>query len=204
MDQFSFFDEPPPLAVPHAQVPYHQRQVVFFGIRLPELGAEAAEVNRMLRRSHGPTGTSYDADRLHISLLRIGDRDKLSNEDLELLRRAASQVPFTPFPISFEAVLSFDGHARGDSRPPIVFPVADGAAEIISLARDIEARLHRKLPIEGEPPPSPHMTLMRDRVRVPLTALTPPFGARITGFELICSIRTEHRYETLWRSGAAC
>lgn len=42
------------------------------------------------------------------------------------------------------------------------------------------------------------MTLMRDRVRIPPTTLRPPFGAHVTGFELICSVRAEHRYETLW------
>lgn len=198
MDQLSFFDEPPPLAVPLAQVPYHRREVVFFGIRIPELGPEAADVCRMLRRSHGLAGIPYDASRLHVSLLRVGDGDKLSDDDLDRLRRAASQVPFTPFPISFETVLSYDGHAVRDERRPVVFPVADGAAEIIALARDIEAKLYRRLPIEGEPPPSPHLTLLRDRTRVPLTALNPPFGTRVMGFELICSHRGEHRYSTLW------
>lgn len=152
MDQFSFFDEAPQVAVPQAHVPYHQRQVVFFGIRLCELGPEAADVCRMLRRSHGLTGIPYDADRLHVSLLRVGNRDKITDDDLEGLRHAAAQVPFSPFPISFETVLSFDGNARRDDRPPIVFPVADGAAEIISLARDIQAKLGRILPLEGEPP----------------------------------------------------
>ncbi len=198
MDQLSFFDDPlPPETVP-AAVPYHDRSVVFFGIRLPELAPDAAEVCRMLRRSHGLTGRAYGEDRLHVSLLRVGDRDKLSDADIDGLRRAASQVRVTPFPVSFELVMSYDGHARRDSRPAVVFPVADGAAEIIALARDIEAKLHRRLPIEGEAPPSPHMTLLRDRIRVPLTALDPPFGARITGFELICSHRRSHTYETLW------
>ena len=198
MDQLSFFDEAPTAEPPPARISYFDREIVFFGIRLPEVGEEAAEVHRMLRRSHGVIGSSYRADGLHVSLLRVGDRDKLTNDDLDRLRRAASQVPFTPFAISFETVLSFDGDGRRDRRPPIVFPVADGAAEIISLARDLEAKLHRQLPIEGEPPPTPHMTLLRDRVRVPPTALNPPFGARVTGFELICSVRAEHRYETLW------
>lgn len=195
MDQLSLFGEP---AAPPLQVPFHEREIVFFGIRLPELAPEAADVYRMLRRSHGLTGIPYEPDRLHVSLLRVGERDRLTDSDIAQLRQAASAVPFTPFPVSFETVLSYDGHAGRDDRRPIVFPVADGAADIIALARDIEAKLHRRLPLEGEPPPSPHLTLLRDRARLPLTALDPPFGARITGFELICSIRKDKRYDTLW------
>ena len=196
MDQFSFFAEP--AASP--QAPFYQRDVVFFGIRLPELGAEAADVHRMLRRSHGLTGIPYQPGRLHVSLLRVGARDRLSADDIRQLQRAASAVSFRPFPISFEMIVSYDGNSRRDDKRPIVFPVADGAAEIIALARNIEAGLHHALPIEGEPPPSPHMTLLRDRIHIPPTALDPPFGARVTGFELICSHRRERRYETLWAS----
>ena len=185
-------------ARPKSPVPFYARDVVFFGIRLSELGNEAADVHRMLKRSHGLTGIPYQASRLHVSLLRVGDREKLSAEDLEALGGAASRVRVTSFPISFEKVFSFDGNAGRDERRAVVFPVAEGAAEVIALARDIEDALDRRVHIEGQPPPSPHMTLLRDRVRVPPTSLDPPFGARVTGFELICSHRIEHRYSKLW------
>lgn len=197
MDQLSFFDDAPSVARA-VDVPFQQRDVVFFAIRLAELGPEVADVHRMLRRSHGLTGTSYGADRLHISLLRVGDRDQLTERDLAALRAAASRVSVAPFAVTFETVMSFDGNAGRHDLRPVVFPVADGAGEIISLARDIEASIHRRVPVEGQAPPSPHLTLVRDRARVPLTALDPPLGARVTGFELICSHRREHRYSSLW------
>jgi 2'-5' RNA ligase len=198
MDQLSFFDDSSPNSAPPAQTPFLLHDVVFFGVRLLELGQEVTEVHRMLKRSHGLTGIPYEADRLHVSLLRVGERDKLNEEDIEELRRAASRVSFAPFAITFETVLSYDGNGRRDERRAVVFPVADGAAEIIALARDIEARVYRRLRVEGEAPPSPHMTLLRDRARVPLTALDPPFGARVTRFELICSHRSQRTYATLW------
>ncbi len=198
MEQLSLFNEPQPPAAQPVPLPLYQRDVVFFGIRLSELGPEVADVFRMLRRSHGLTGVPYQPSRLHVSLLRVGERDKLTDDDLEQLRRAASRVSVIPFPIIFETVLSYDGNARTDEKRPVVLPVADGAAEIIALARDIEAALHGHLPVEGGPPPSPHLTLVRDQVRIPLTALDPPFGASVTGFELIWSHRRERRYSTLW------
>ena len=149
MEQLSFFNDPPPSAAQRAQVPFYQRDVVFFGIRLSELGPEVADVQRMLKRSHSLTGVPYQPDRLHVSLLRVGERDTLTEADLEQLRGAASRVSFSSFPVVFETVLSYDGNAGADEKRPVVFPVTDGAAEIIALARDIEAALHRRLQIEG-------------------------------------------------------
>src|SRR5262245_27548701 len=105
MHQLSFLDEAP--AAPSAQLPFYKRDVVFFGIRLPELGAEAIDLYRRLRRSHGLSGIPYQPNRLHVSLLRVGDRDRLTDDDLEQLRQAASAVSFTAFPIAFETIMSF-------------------------------------------------------------------------------------------------
>lgn len=197
MEQLAFFPDPSVTARP-TEPSHYEREVVFFGIRLEELGEEVAQVHRMLRRSHGLTGIPYQPSRLHISLLRVGNRAKVTERELGELRGAASRVRVAPFPISFETVLSFDGNGGREDKRPVVFPVADGAADIIALARDIEAELYRRVEIEGQPSTSPHMTLLRDRVRLPATALDPPFGARVTGFELICSERSKRRYVTLW------
>lgn len=145
MEQLSFF----PDSKPRTGLPYHQRAVVFFCVRLTELGSEAADVSRMLRRNHRLTGVSYDADRLHVSLIRVGDRDRLTEDDVLMLKDAAARVAVNPFPISFETVLSFDGQAGSNDRRAVACLVADGAAEIISLARDIEASIGRRQRLEG-------------------------------------------------------
>jgi hypothetical protein len=44
MDQLSFFDEAPTAEPRPARISYFDREIVFFGIRLPEVGEEAAEV----------------------------------------------------------------------------------------------------------------------------------------------------------------
>lgn len=197
MEQLSLFVDLEAPADAGGRVTYYQRDVVFFGIRLPELGRQVAEVHRRLASTHRLTGIPYQPSRLHVSLLRAGDYSRLGREAIDALRQAAARVAFSPFPISFETVVSYDGNAGRHERRPVVFPVADGAGEIIALARDIEAELHGRR-IDGQAPPSPHLTLLRDCVRIPLTALDPPFGARVTGFELILSHRQERRYATLW------
>ncbi|MEO7223688.1 MAG: 2'-5' RNA ligase family protein [Devosia sp.] len=123
MDQLSFFPNLPPPAAPRARAPFRHRDVLFFGIRLAELGPEVADIYGMLRPSHGLAGIPCQPSRLHVSLLRVGERDKLTDHDLKELRQAASRVSFRPFPIVFETVLSFDGNARPDERRPVVFPL---------------------------------------------------------------------------------
>ncbi|MES0209537.1 2'-5' RNA ligase family protein [Mesorhizobium sp. M0028] len=54
-------------------------------------------------------GQAFPAERLHISLVGLGDYDGLPEELVEIARHVASMVQAKPFEVSFDRLSAFGG-----------------------------------------------------------------------------------------------
>jgi 2'-5' RNA ligase len=138
------------------------------------------------RRAAGIDGGSYGPERVHITLLPIGDARYLPASWLEALREAIASFQAEPFNITFERIRH--NALRGGRG--------------LGAVRDFQDRLVRHLIASGFPPPDydfdPHLTLTYvDRQE--RNVVIPPIGWRAEELLLIKSIHGQGRHELLDR-----
>ncbi len=196
---FSETEGRPPLPPPAAE-----RDVLFYALLLgPQLWAPAARLVTAQREAHGLTGRMRTTDTFHISVLGYGFADELDEDEIELACDVAEDIEFAPFDLVFTELLSWAGHKKPDADCPVVLPVAEGRAETMSLAGRLTLSLIRHgIRPRAFVPKEPHLTLLYDTIRVPLTPLTPPITAHVDSLALVYSHRGEGRYTVLARRPA--
>lgn len=171
---------------------------VFFAL-LPHAMASPA-----IRRVHDvwagrlPQGRPVRTERLHLSLLLIGDYELLRPRYVEAVRMAATRVAMRRFELRLTTIRTFEGRPRrnGGARPRPLVLLSEGLGVL-----ELYARLCDALGREGLPPGAecrPHVTILYGAPPVPPQVIEPiPFP--VNEFALIHHERGYGRYNVLGR-----
>jgi RNA 2',3'-cyclic 3'-phosphodiesterase len=114
---FAWFDAPP-----------EPTDGLFFAI-FPAMAA-AASMTRLtcrLRDDHGLRGTPLATERLHVSLLSLGEHTGLPESIVAVASEAAATVAALPFDVAFDRVMTFRG------KRPLVLRGGDGIAALMAF-----------------------------------------------------------------------
>lgn len=132
---------------------------------------------------------------MHISFVGLGDHDGLPVELVEAACLIGSMVRATPFRVSFDRLSPFGGGA-------LVLRAEDGAPEAQAFWQSLTTIIVDSplKPFVGNSF-EPHVTLLRDKVRVPNVReqAIDPISWTVRDFVLIHSFLGQGRYEVLER-----
>lgn len=178
-----------------AQTPRHR---IFFAV-FPDAAARDDVVARResFAQRLGLQGRGSAAERLHVTLVHVGDFAERPAAEIERFLRAAATLDLPPVPITFDRVSSFRG--RPGHRPCILLGTAAGTAAV----RALQALLHQALVLEGWRPRgregfTPHLTLLYSDAPVADEAFGPVSWVA-SEFVLMDSLIGQGRYEVLAR-----
>jgi 2'-5' RNA ligase len=177
-NQLSMFERP--------QRPVPRGDPVYFAA-LPgeQMGSSLTALRAWLGREFGVRAAVTDARRLHVSVLGLGIVHELLPEETAIAAAVASGFAFAPFELRFTRVMSY---RRKDERWPIVLLPDPADLQVPALAwRLAEAAIASGVDPRGDLGGEPHMTLMYDAARVPLTDLPEPITTRIESVALVHS-----------------
>ena len=151
---------------------------------------------RDLQRRHGFRRAPTPPDRLHLSLVGIGeDSEPPGRRWIEDVGAIVSRIRMRPFLIQMTTVLSFK-RTRGGLWP-VVLTGQDGVIGITMLCDAIAAAL-RAEGLDGRPASTPHVTLAWSGVFVPEQSI-PPVSWTASEFVLIDSLKGAGRHQILGR-----
>ena len=171
---------------------------LFFGLMVPEHEADAAlDVLAESRARHGLGGKAIRKDRLHVTLIHVGDyRNALPDSVVSALRRTAPDLPAAAFEVSFDRASSFSG---APGRHPHVLLGGEGVEALKAFRADLlKAVIRNGVKPLSRPEFTPHVTLAyADR---PVTERpVRPIGWRPEEFVLIHSEVGRSIYHVLGR-----
>ena len=170
---------------------------LFFAV-LPEAAA-AADISRLGQhqsRTHGLTGKPILAERLHVSVHKIGDYAGRPRGIVAAGCEAGAAVEMSSFDLAFDRVVSFGG--RSGNRP-FVLRGGDGVAGLLALHRHLGAALQKVgLWRWVKPQYEPHVTLLYDDRYVAEQAVD-PVRWTVREFVLVHSLHGQGRYDFLGR-----
>ncbi|HEY0927490.1 2'-5' RNA ligase family protein [Brevundimonas sp.] len=171
---------------------------LFVGLMLPAAqGEQAAEVRRRSRELYGLTGGEVRTDRLHVTLIHVGDYAGSIRADVAAEVSAVIAAMEQPsFVVSFDRVGSFGG---APGKHPHVLLGEDGLEALKAYRRTLWDAIHRRLKKTlSNPQFNPHVTLMYGDARLPERAVA-PISWRAAEVELIHSEVGRSTYHTLGR-----
>lgn len=182
-------ERPPPTAV--------HGDSVFFAIRPdPETALRAEEFTGGLQRRYGLPGTPRPARVLHMSLIGLGDYQRLSRDVIATARHAASTVRRIPFVVALDRVRNFN-RTEGYT---IVLDGDDGVVGFLALYQalgkameDVGLKLDRRAEV------TPHLTLHYSDRSVPEAVLDEPIAWTVREFVLVRSRYGNTRHDCLDR-----
>lgn len=171
---------------------------LFFGLMLPPTqGSEALQVLDQSRAAGGLRGNAIRQDRLHITLIHVGDyANALPGSVVAALRDAADALAVAAFDIALDRVSSFSG---APGRHPHVLLGENGVAALKAFRKDLLTSVVR----HGVKPLSrqefnPHVTLSYGDRRLPERPIR-PISWRAEEFVLIHSEVGRSIYHALGR-----
>lgn len=171
---------------------------LFFGLMLPEPQAEAAsDVLRRSRGDHDLRGSPIRLDRLHVTLIHVGDYPSTLPPDVvTAMLTAGGSLDEPSFDVVFDRASSFTG--KPNRYPHVLL----GGAGVEALA-DFRSRLMKAVVRGGVRPVSrqtfnPHVTLAYADRRLPERSIH-PVSWRPEEFVLIHSEVGRSIYHTLGR-----
>ncbi|MER8685253.1 2'-5' RNA ligase family protein [Mesorhizobium sp. M1136] len=169
---------------------------LFFAILLEStIAVPLARRAAVWRRESGLRGQAFPAERLHISLVGLGDYDGLPEELVEIARHVASMVQAKPFEVSFDRLSAFGGGA-------LVLRGSDGVPPLQAFWRNLTALIADSplKPFVGSSFEA-HVTLLRDKLRVQRVRerAIEPINWTVRDFVLIRSLIRQGRYDELGR-----
>jgi 2'-5' RNA ligase len=193
--QFSLagFDPPEP---PQKAQPTDR---LFFAL-VPDATAawQIAKLGEELRRAHGLKGRVTGAERLHTTLLHLGDYAGFPDD---LARRACETAralpPLAPFDVSFDRVMSF----RRPRDLPLVLRGSDEVAALFALQRTLEAAARQAQLITKKESFTPHVTLLYDDTGVAERPIAERVGWHAHEFVLVHSLLGQSKHVVLERFG---
>ena len=170
---------------------------LFFALR-PDANASShvTPVAHALRTAHRLRGAVVPAARWHVTLCFVGDFAGVPPDLLAALQAAGTAPAGEPaFDVVFDQAGSFES---GSPRRPLVLRGGDALADLVGF----QSRLVGVLGAHGVALPTrpyvPHLTLLYDRVAVPLQPVA-PVAWRADGFELVRSRIGRGRHDVLAR-----
>jgi 2'-5' RNA ligase len=133
-------------------------------------GLRIARRREIFKRTSMLTGPEVDLERLHMTLIHIGDYIGLPQGIVAAAGAAAARMVFPPFNIVLDRAMSFSGQ-------PGVLPfvlLAEASEPLMTFQRE----LCTELALAGVRHKSgkqftPHVTLLRDRISVPEQEIEP-------------------------------
>lgn len=171
---------------------------LFFGLMLPPPEAEtASEVLARSRADHGLKGKPVRKDRLHVTLIHVGDYpDALPSTVVEALRQAGASLAPPSFDVAFDRVSSFSG---APGKHPHVLLGEKGVEALKAFRSDLLKAVirHGVKPLSRQEF-SPHVTLSYADRRLPERPIR-PIAWRPEEFVLIHSEVGRSIYHTLGR-----
>jgi RNA 2',3'-cyclic 3'-phosphodiesterase len=184
------FDAPPP---PSGTRPTHRLFVALF----PQAhdAARIAEPIDALRQHHGLDGQRIHTDRLHVTLLSLGDyAGAVPQVLIDAAVAAAATVVHPPMDIVFDRALSFASRKAGNSA--FVLCGRDTAA-VSQLGQALGLALKRA-GLLSQPSGKPHMTMLYDE-RVIAEHAIEPIRWTASEFVLVLSHLGKTRHDWLAR-----
>jgi 2'-5' RNA ligase len=139
---------------------------------------------------HGLRGRPLLPERLHVTLLHLGDWAGLPPDVVDATMKAAARVRAAPFEVMFDRVASFDG--RRD-KLPFVLRADGGNAPLRAFQAHLAVLLREAGVAPAEAGFEPHVTLAYDARKVAVEPVA-PIGWRVDEFVLVHSLlgRTRH------------
>lgn len=173
------------------------KHVVYFALLPPPEAAEAAA--RLIvsaRGVHGLTAKPTPPNRLHLSLNYVGDFKRPPAPVIAKARDAARPIAARRFRVDLNR---FGSWGVGGQESPIVLWGDDGVIGVSGLYSTIHKALAKlDMAPRREPEMTPHMTLTRDKAKIPETFVD-PVGWTVDEFVLIYAVHGEGRYEVIER-----
>lgn len=174
---------------------------LFFAVFLPDHAASSVgKLQGDLQQKYRLSGRPLPADRLHITLVHLGDYAGLPRDIVEKGMTAGAGLRIEPFDVTFDRVGSFAGRARNK---PLVMQGAEGAQSVLAL----QGALHDQMRQAGlgklAKAYTPHVTLLYDNADVPEQPIE-PISWRVTEVVLVHSLlgKTQHYHLGRWTLGA--
>lgn len=173
------------------------KHVLYLAIQpTPEAAAQAHDLVAAARGPHRLTAKPVAADRLHVSLYKLGDFKRPPGVVTEKAVDVIREVGGRPFTVAFNRMGTWN---RGDPTRPIVLWGDEGVIGVHGLFADLHKQLVRKsMASRRDPPFEPHMTLVYDRAEMPET-IVQPVRWKVEEFVLIHAVHGEGRYEVVER-----
>jgi len=144
---------------------------------------------------HGLRGKPLLPERLHVTLLHLGDWAGLPPGVVDATMKAAARVRAAPFDVAFDRVASFDG--RRD-KLPFVLRAEGGNAPLRAFQADLETQLREAGVAPAGIGFEPHVTLAYDARKVAAEAVS-PIRWRVDEFVLVHSLLGKTRHVRLGR-----
>ena len=156
------------------------------------MAACAEEIAGNMRRHFGLTAKPISPERLHVSLLAVGDfSGSCPPSVIDAAMRAAGTVSMAPFRVEFNRFASFSGGLG--KRALVLTGGEDGAAGFVTLRQTLsQAMMKAGLRLPRQSGGSPHMTLMYDD-RV-CDCPIEPIGWTVSRFVLVDSLVSQSRH----------
>lgn len=175
-----------------------QIERLFFGLMLPDTAARSAvEILDESRDAHGLRGRPIRQDRLHVTLIHVGDYQGMPPQSvIEALKQAGESLAPAAFDLAFDKVSSFSG---APGKHPHVLLSDRGVEALRAFRADLFTAVIR----QGVKPLSrqdfnPHVTLSYGDRRLPERPIR-PIAWRPDEFLLIHSEVGRSIYHTLGR-----
>lgn len=168
---------------------------LFFAL-FPEAAAatRAVELAQRLRTQHGLNGKVLPADRLHVSLLDLGEYAGLPNNIVATACTAAAGIAAPPFDVSFDRAMSFSGRPKS---LPLVVRGGDGVKDLAAFQRALGIAM-QTAGLGRAKAYTPHITLLYGERRVD-EQQADPIGWTVREFVLVHSLLGQTRYIPLGR-----
>lgn len=187
--QLSLFDEQPSKAQPLTD------RLFFAIVPPPELAESIFTFAHERRLKEGMKGRPLPADRLHMTLLHLGDFAGMPEELVKGAMDHAAKLAATlaPFEISFDVIGNF---SRRPVRKPLVLLQDHQEPQLKSLVQHLLRALN--LPQGGSLKFNPHITLLYDEKSIMMEHIE-PFTWQVDEIVLIHSLVGQSRHVTLGR-----
>jgi 2'-5' RNA ligase len=158
--------------------------------------ARMVDMAQRLKAAHGLTGKLIATERLHVTLIHIGDFFGLPKGVVTAAGEAAGKISIPPFEIAFDRAASFSGQPGNQ---PFVLRMGQGRDGLMAFQRGlcvemIKAGVRYKSGAQF----TPHVTLLYDRLSVP-EQMIEPIRWTAREFVLVHSLLGQTRHIPLGR-----
>jgi RNA 2',3'-cyclic 3'-phosphodiesterase len=159
----------PGLAFPSPDASRYKHRL-FYAVLPPKgVALRISHLIETLRSEHELYGTAFDSNRLHISLLGLGDYVEFPRHLVRWIQTQTAACQFEQFVVNFDRVSSLGMRSRQPRRYPLALRDSTGGHGLKNLQRAIAALFE----VERLPSFTPHLTLSYDEQHVAEETVNP-------------------------------